>query len=245
MTFACCAIVPTYDNPRTVRAVVERVRAQVPDVIVVDDGSGPEARAVADAIERDGLAAVHRRAANGGKGAAVKDGLRLAAGRGFTHALQVDADGQHDLDAVARFVDAARAAPDSLVLGYPEFDASAPSLRMKARQITQFWAHIETAGRVITDPMCGFRVYPVGAALATDTRGDAMDFDIEIAVRLVWMGVPVINLPVRVRYVPRDEGGVSHFRMFRDNALISWAHTRLALTRLAMALGVVRAGRRP
>lgn len=231
--FRACGLVPTYDNPATVRGVVTRLRAHLDDVLVVDDGSGPEAREVLEALAREGLARVHHRAHNGGKGAAVKTGLALARDLGFTHALQVDADGQHDLDDVPRLLDAARARPEALVLGAPVFDASAPASRLRARQITIFWTNFEAGAGVITDPMCGFRVYPVDAALAAGARGDAMDFDPEIAVKMVWGGAPVVNLPTRVRYVPREQGGVSHFRLVRDNALISWMHTRLSLTRIA------------
>lgn len=231
--FRPCGLVPTYDNPATVRGVVTRLRAHLDDVLVVDDGSGPEAREVLEALAREGLARVHHRAHNGGKGAAVKTGLALARGLGFTHALQVDADGQHDLDDVPRLLDAARARPEALVLGAPVFDESAPRSRLRARQITIFWTNFEAGAGVITDPMCGFRVYPVEAALAAGARGDAMDFDPEVAVKMVWGGAPVVNVPTRVRYVLRAEGGVSHFRLVRDNALISWMHTRLSLTRIA------------
>lgn len=231
--FRPCVLVPTYNNPATVRSVVERAREHLDAVVVVDDGSHHEARAVLDAMARDGLAHVHRRARNGGKGAAVKDGFRVALERGYTHALQVDADGQHALDDIPRFLDAARQRPEALVLGRPLFDATAPKARRIGREITRFWTHVEAGGPVIADPMCGFRVYPLRAAIESNTRGDAMDFDPEIAVRMVWMGVPVINLPTRVRYIARGDGGVSHFRMVRDNALISWMHTRLMLTRIA------------
>lgn len=233
MTLRPCALVPTYDNPATLRDVVRRVREHLADVLVVDDGSGPEARAVCEALAAEGLARVVHRARNGGKGAAVKDGFRAARGQGFTHALQVDADGQHAIEDIPRLLDAARARPEALVLGQPVFDASAPKARRYGREITRFWTDVEAGGPVIGDPMCGFRVYPLDAAIAAGARGDAMDFDPEIAVRLVWMGVPVVNVPTRVRYVSRAEGGVSHFRMVRDNALISWMHTQLMLTRIA------------
>ncbi len=231
--FKPCVLIPTYDNPATVRTVVERVREHLTDVVVVDDGSGPEARAVLDAIASERLAHLHRRATNGGKGAAVKDGFRAALALGYTHALQVDADGQHSLDDIPRFIEAARERPEALILGQPVFDESAPRSRRAGREITRFWTNVEAGGAVIADPMCGFRVYPLREAIATNTRGDAMDFDPEIAVRMVWAGVPVVNLPTRVRYITREEGGVSHFRMGRDNALISWMHTRLMLTRIA------------
>jgi polyprenyl-phospho-N-acetylgalactosaminyl synthase len=222
-----CAVVPTYENPRTVRGVVERLRVHLETVIVVDDGSSPDGRAVVEALGRDGLAHVVRRDRNGGKGAAVKDGLLAARALGRTHALQVDADGQHALDDVPRFLEAARAEPDALVLGCPLFDANAPRSRVRGRAISRFWCDLETAGRTIADPLCGFRVYPVDPALRAGSRADRMGFDAEIAVRMVWLGCRVVNLPTRVRYLTAEQGGISHFRMFRDNVEISWSHTRL------------------
>ena len=224
-----CVIVPTYDNPKTIRGVVERVRAFVPDVIVVDDGSSDEGRSAVAALAADGLATVVHRAENGGKGAAVKTGLRKAMELGFTHALQVDADGQHALEDAPKLLEQMRAEPKALVLASPIFDDSAPKGRLWARRITNFWTNIETGSRVIHDPMCGFRIYPVAAALATNATGDRMDFDPEVAVRMVWGGAPVINVPTKVHYVTAAEGGVSHFRMVQDNLLISWMHTRLCI----------------
>jgi glycosyltransferase involved in cell wall biosynthesis len=225
--FRPCVLVPTYDNPATVRRVVEDARRHVGDVVVVDDGSAAEGRAAVEALGKEAIARVVFRPKNGGKGAAVKTGFAAAREMGFTHALQVDADGQHALDDMPRFLEEARKNPRALVLGCPVFDASAPKSRLVGRRITQFWSRVETFGPVITDPMCGFRVYPLVAAIAARARGNAMDFDPEIAVRMVWAGVPVINLPTRVRYVSPEEGGVSHFRMVHDNALISWMHTRM------------------
>jgi glycosyltransferase involved in cell wall biosynthesis len=227
-----CAIIPTYNNPDTVRRVVEGVRAHLQSVIVVDDGSAPAGRDAVAGLGRDGLAHSIHRHENGGKGAAVKTGLESARDLGFTHALQVDADGQHALEDVPRMLEASARNPEALVLAAPLFDESAPRVRRIARKITTFWTNLETGGRVIADPMCGFRIYPVRDALATQTRADAMDFDPEIAVRLVWAGVPVINVPTLVRYVA---GGVSSFRPLRDNVLISWMHSRL-MTRRCMSL---------
>ena len=230
--FRPCALIPTYDNPTTVRAVVERVRGFLPDVVVVDDGSAAEGAAAVAAVGAAGLAHVTRREQNGGKGAAVKTGFAFARGLGYTHALQVDADGQHALEDIPRFLAAAQARPEALVLGAPLYDHTAPRGRMIGRQITLFWTAVEVGRGTITDPMCGFRVYPLAAALATPRTGDRMDFDIEVAVRMAWMGVPIVNLPTKVRYLGREEGGVSHFHLLRDNLRIAWMHTRLSMTAL-------------
>jgi glycosyltransferase involved in cell wall biosynthesis len=225
--FRPCVVIPTYDNPRTIAEVVRRVRAHLQDVIVVDDGSKAENRDAVLELEKAELAVRVRRESNGGKGAAVLDGLHEAKRRGFTHAIQVDADLQHDTDDLPKLLAAAREQPDALVLAAPRFDETAPRARVIGRKITVFWTDIEAGRGVIEDPMCGFRVYPLATATTTRVVGRRMDFDIEIAVRMVWAGVPVVNLPTRVRYVPAAQGGVSHFAMFGDNMRISWMHTRL------------------
>jgi polyprenyl-phospho-N-acetylgalactosaminyl synthase len=233
--FRPVAIVPTYDNPRTVRGVVEKLREALPDVIVVDDGSGPAAREVIEDIGRMGLARTLRHETNRGKGAAVKTGVATARVLGFTHALQVDADGQHDLGDVPRFLEAARNNPGTVVLGRPVFDHTAPRSRLIGRRIAIFWTSLETGGRQVIDPMCGFRVYPL-ASLTGLRYGDRMDFDVEVVVKLVWRGVPMLNLPTKVRYLTAEEGGVSHYRMFRDNVTMVWLHTRLVLQAFARAV---------
>lgn len=232
-----CALVPTYNNPLTVERVVERLLCCELEVVLIDDGSE---EAGAAAAQRSGeKSGVHffRRESNGGKGAAVLDGFALARELGFTHALQIDADGQHDLGDVPRFVEAALARPDALILGYPLFDESAPKGRLIGRKISIFWCNLETWGKKIVDPLCGYRVYPLAACAKLASLGKRMDFDAEIAVRLVWAGVPTINLPTHVRYLTPEEGGVSSFRMVRDNIRISWMHTRLVTWGLFRAIG--------
>jgi glycosyltransferase involved in cell wall biosynthesis len=226
--FRCCGLVPTYDNPRTVRAVVASLRLHLADVIVVDDGSGPEGRAACEALARDGLAQVHHVARNRGKGAALKLGFALAQERGFTHAMQVDADGQHDLARVPAFLEAARGLPEALVLGRPVYDGTAPAVRLVARRFTRFWVDLEIGRKgVVADALIGFRVYPLAATLRIGAAGDRMEYEVEIAVRMARAGVPCINLPVAVRYLAAEEGGVSHFRPVADNLRLSWMHARL------------------
>lgn len=238
-TFEPCAIVPTYDNPHTVERVVQQVLEHVPLMILVDDGSHAPAIEVLDRLGKNPGVVLLRHEHNRGKGAAMKTGLREAAARGFSHALQVDADGQHDLTDIPRFLDQAREQPQALVLAAPRFDDTRPRIRGFGHWLTGFWTRLEVRGTDIEDPQCGFRVYPVGAAVATRVRGDRMDFDPEIAVRMRWGGTPIINLPTRVRYLQPEEGGVSHFRMGLDNLLISWMHTRL------MTLSIMRRVLRP
>ena len=234
--FRPCAIVPTYDNPATVRSVVEGVRRHLDEILVIDDGSAPAGRRAVEAIARDGLARVVHRPRNGGKGAAVKTGFERVSRDGFSHALQIDADGQHDTDDVPRFLAEAREHADALILGRPIFDGTQPRSRAWARQISVFWVRVETGAGVIADPQCGFRVYPLAAARAAAARGDHMEFDQELPVRMVWAGTPVRNLPTRVRYLRADEGGVSHFDLVRDNLRIAALHARLSLTACARRL---------
>jgi glycosyltransferase involved in cell wall biosynthesis len=221
-----CAIIPTYNNPQTIEEVVARVREHISDIVVVDDGSAEPARKVVRQLRDTGKCQVVFRSENGGKGAAVKTGLAWAHEHQFDYALQIDADLQHNTDDIPRLVAAVGAAPEkeTLVLAQPVFDASAPKGRLRARQITVFFAMVETLGRKVGDPLCGYRVYPVEAALRVKARGDAMDFDPEIAVRLVWEGVEVVHVPTPVVYRGEDAGGVSHYRGVRDTLLIAATH---------------------
>ena len=172
------------------------------------------------------------RARNGGKGAAILDGLRAASAAGFTHALTMDADGQHPAAFIPDFMAASQAEPDAFILGVPVFDASAPRLRVVGRRVSNAWADLETLWAGIGDSLCGFRVYPIGALQGVMERSVWMrrfDFDPEAAVRMCWKGVRPIARPAPIRYLTREEGGVSHFNYVRDNLLLTWMHARLFL----------------
>lgn len=226
-----CAIIPTYNNPRTLEEVVTRVREHIADVVVVDDGSAEPARRVVERLADAGRCAAVFRSRNGGKGAAVKTGLAWARDHEFDYALQIDADLQHDPSDIPRLVAGVARGSTSpggtLVLAQPIFDASAPRGRLRARKISVFWAMVETLGRKVGDPLCGYRIYPVATALRVAARGNAMDFDPEIAVRLVWAGVDVVHVPTPVVYHSAEAGGVSHYRKVIDTLLIAGAHVRL------------------
>lgn len=233
-SFRPCAIVPSYNHWKAAGAVIQRLRDIGLPVFIIDDGSDETARVALAALHRPGdSGALYRFDVNQGKGGAVIQGMRMAMQSGFTHAVQVDADGQHDLDAIAALLDLARRHPGALITGTPVYDETIPLGRAIGRWITHFWVWIETLSFQIPDSMCGFRVYPLGAIgrlMASGARiGRRMDFDIEIAVRLFWAGTPVVTLPVRVIYPPDN---TSNFRMLRDNIRISLMHTRLVITML-------------
>jgi len=222
-----CAVIPVYNHGGTVGVVAASLREQGLPVLLVDDGSDAATAAPLDALaQQDGIRLL-RLPHNQGKGAAVIAGLRAAAAQGFTHALQIDADGQHDARDAARFVAAAQARPNAFICGCPVYDESVPRARLYGRYATHVWVWINTLSLAVRDSMCGFRIYPLAATLpvaASAHIGRRMDFDTEIAVRLVWAGAPVVNQPTRVHYPP---DGISHFRVLRDNLLISAMHARL------------------
>jgi len=224
-----CVIVPVYNHGAPLPATIERLAPFAMPIIVVDDGSGDATKRVIDAIARQGSITVVTLPRNGGKGAAVMAGLRAAAAAGFTHAVQVDADGQHDIADLPKLLAAARADPEALVCGAPQFDDSVPRSRLYGRQLTSVWVAIETLSLTMPDTMCGYRVYPLAtccALLDSVNLGKRMDFDIEIAVRLRWRNVRIAPIPTRVIY---PDGGTSNFRLVRDNGLISKLHCKLVL----------------
>ncbi|CUI03558.1 glycosyltransferase family 2 protein [Massilia antarctica] len=227
--FKPCVMIPVYDHEHAIGAVVEAVLAHGLPCMLVDDGSKPSCARVLDqlAAAHPGTVVLVRHAVNQGKGAAVLTGFRSAAQAGYTHLLQVDADGQHNTDDIPRFVALARLHPHAVIAGCPVYDQSVPKLRLYGRYLTHVWIWINTLSFAIRDSMCGFRIYPVAPVLSLDARcalGKRMNFDSEILVRLFWDEVQVVNLPTRVTY-PSD--GVSHFMAFRDNVLISRMHTVL------------------
>jgi glycosyltransferase involved in cell wall biosynthesis len=214
-----------------VDATVRGALDQWAPVWVVVDGSTDESaqRLLRMAADDPGLR-VFVLDKNRGKGAAVLHGLRRAQSAGFTHALTMDSDGQHPATLIRAFMQTSTAHPEAMVLGCPVFDASAPGLRVKGRRISNWWANLETLWMGIKDSLYGFRVYPIDPLIAVMDRQPWMrrfDFDVEAVVRLCWRGVKPINLPAPVRYFRPDEGGISHFNYWRDNALLTWMHLRL------------------
>ncbi len=236
MDYNPCFIIPCYNHGKTVPALVTLLGGYGLACFVVDDGSSPDTSSILDELGRkhDWLTLL-RHAQNQGKGAAVMTGMREAWRQGFTHAIQLDADGQHDLEDLPTILALSKETPTALVSGRPVFDSTVPKSRLYGRYLTHVWVWIETLSLQIKDSMCGFRAYPLSPCvelLGQEHLGRWMDFDTEIMVRLYWRRVPVTFFDTHVVY---PEGGLSHFRILRDNLLISWMHTRLfcgMLTRL-------------
>ncbi len=228
-------LIPIFDHGATIRGVVEEIAGEGLPCLIVDDGSGPRTRAVIDDLERryDWLR-VERLDRNCGKGVALRHGFRTALKAGATHVIHLDADGQHEIGDVSRFVAAIRAEPDALILGKPIFDESVPRFRLYSRQLSRGIVWLCTLSFAIDDPLCGFRAVPLAATLEvleSEALGDRMEFEPGMTVVLYWAGMPVRNLPTEVRYL---EGGLSHFDAVRDT---------LRMARLYVGL-LVRAVRR-
>lgn len=229
-------LIPSYNTGPILRATVAAALDTGWPVLVVVDGSTDESSAILDEFAGHAKLTVRHFESNRGKGAAVLAGARLAREAGFSHGLTLDADGQHPPAAADGFFEFARRHPEAAIFGRPVFDRSAPRLRVECRKISNFCAHLETLGWGIDDSLFGMRLYPLDPLIAVlgETRfARRFDFDPEVAVRLAWKGVPIINLPTPVRYPSPEEGGISQFRYLRDNALLTWMHIRLGFGFLA------------
>ncbi len=226
-------LVPSFNTgPKVYETVAAARSVWTPVWVVVDGSDDGTAQGLQALAESDPGLQVMVLPSNQGKGAAVLHGLREAATAGFTHALTMDADGQHPVECIGAFMAASARRPEAMILGRPVFDASAPLLRVRGRRVSNAWTNLETLGAGVDDSLFGFRVYPIEPLVAVMKRQPWMrrfDFDTEAVVRLAWRGVKPINIDAPVRYLSANEGGVSHFRYGRDNLLLTWMHTRLML----------------
>ena len=192
-------LIPSYNTGGKVLQTVWDARQIWQPVWVVVDGSTDGTLEALQALARDDpairvLALPHNR----GKGAAILHGLRAAEAEGYTHAMTMDADGQHPTDRIRQFMAASQANPDALILGQPLFDASAPRVRVHGRKLSNWCTGLETLGAGIGDSLFGFRVYPVTPLREIMERQPWMrgfDFDAEAAVRLYWRGARGRRIP--------------------------------------------------
>lgn len=224
-----CLVVPHYDHLTQFSRSLPSLQDTGLPIVIVDDASPAEVAAELQRLLEDSGSefTLVRHEDNQGKGGAVTTGLVAAYEAGYTHALQIDADGQHDVAYVDDLLSLSETHPDAIICGEPVFDETISTLRYYGRYLTHALVWLETLSTEIRDAMCGFRVYPTGPVVALINKkapGPRMAFDPELLVRASWAGIPVRYTPVKVRY---PEDGTSHFQYLRDNAIISWMHTRL------------------
>ena len=224
----CCVIIPVYRHAEPLVNVLRQLEKYgLPCFLVDDCNEVPLKDALATELAGWSWVKVLRLATHGGKGVACMEGCRVAHESGFSHAIFIDADDQHEVHDMSCVLDLTQQHPQAMILGSPVFDQSAPLKRRIGRIVSNVWVWIETLSFDIKDSLCGFRCLPLIPLLKVASRvqlGRRMDFDPDIVVRLFWQGVPVVNFDTRIRYPPR---GISNFHLMRDNGALFWLHTRL------------------
>jgi glycosyltransferase involved in cell wall biosynthesis len=218
-----CVVVPVYNHGGTVMQVVRESQRMFP-VIVVDDGSTDQGPAV---LSRERGIILLTLPANRGKAAALRIGFAKAAEAGFTHAITIDADGQHAADSLADFAFACQEQPDALVVGVRDLKAAnAPWVRRLANMLSAFWFRFET-GLCLSDTQCGYRAYPLAVTKALRVNSERYAFELEILVRAAWAGVPLRTQSVQADYAAATSR-LSHFQPVNDLFRIFRLHARLA-----------------
>lgn len=225
-------VIPVYNHGDTLEGVVSALQEYNLPIIIVDDGNDAENKAFINKVVQSysNITLVTNKR-NLGKGGAVRNGMNEAYKMGLTHAFQIDADGQHDIKTCRAFLDESIAHPDFVICGCPEFDESIPNVRLKARDFGNNYARYVALSdeKELKDVQCGYRIYPVEHFYKICRHAfmdNHMAFDIEILVRFIWRGVPLIFKPVKVSY---PVGGKSNFHVVRDNIYISLMFTRLTI----------------
>lgn len=232
MDYRQAILIPVYKHGKACERVVENLKPFCEEsqtkVILVDDGNDDDTKNILreTAGKNSGFVTLIENERNRGKGVAFRIGMEKAKEMGFTHVLQLDADGQHDIGRCSFFFEKSKESPEKLICGYPEFDETAPGHRKGGHKFANTWCAIVTWSGGIVDSLCGFRIYPVESTCAFLRKGhidSRMGFDIDILIKLIWRGVKYEFYPVKVTY-PID--GISNFHPFRDNVRISWVFTK-------------------
>lgn len=227
VSFKPCIIIPVYNHHQKITQVIAQLAPMHIACIMIDDGSNNDCQQALEKIQQDNSwVTLFRLAENQGKGAAVCFALQQALQQGFTHALQVDADGQHNLADLPRFLEISQQFPQHIISGSRVYD-SVPSNRRYGRLLTDVWVWINTLSFDIKDSMCGYRLYPLAQTtevLKKYTIGQRMDFDTDIMVKHYWEGIGVKHVETAVIY---DDDIISHFDLWQDNIRITLMHTRL------------------
>lgn len=222
-----CAVIPTYQNAKTLLKVVADVHRVVDTVFVVDDGSNDGTAALLDKAtgnERPEKVLTHPK--NCGKGAALKTGLTYARQQGFRYAVTVDADGQHRADDIPALLKAVEEEPDALAIGSRGLQhENMPAKSTFANRFSNFWFALQTLQR-LPDTQSGLRIYPLRRLHGLRWMSARYEAELTLLVFSAWAGVKLLPVPVSVYYPPRDQR-VTHFRPGRDFTRISVLNTLL------------------
>lgn len=219
-----CVVVPTYNNDKTLKRVLEGIHAYTRRIIVVNDGSTDGTRDTLYLYPR--LTVIHQ-PHNQGKGSALRAGFDEAHRQGFDYAITIDSDGQHFPDDIPIFVQAIEEHGEALLIGARNMEqAGVPRKSSFGNRFSNFWFRFET-GITLTDTQSGFRLYPLKKIKDIRFYTSKFEFEIEVIVKAAWRGIPVRNVPVKVLYESSER--VSHFRPFRDFTRISILNTWLVL----------------
>ncbi|WP_309400995.1 glycosyltransferase family 2 protein [Cerasicoccus maritimus] len=241
-------VIPSYNTgPILERTIAEAIQVWRPVWLFIDGSTdGAHEVFLKEPEQYPGLR-VFVSKENRGKGATALWAAEEARKAGFTHMLLMDADGQHPADRVADFMEESARRPGATIMGQPDFGPDAPFIRLAGRQLSIGLTQLETLWGGIADPLFGFRVFPVEPlieAFAQTPSGRRYDFDPEAAVRLFWAGVQPIKRTAAVRYVTKEEGGVSHFHYLRDNLTMICLHTRLLAAFLPRCFRIAQLSRK-
>ncbi|WP_257957480.1 DUF2062 domain-containing protein [Parapedobacter tibetensis] len=222
-----CVVIPTFNNAKTLKRVLDGVRTYTSSIIVVNDGSTDETTEIL--ANYPDLNIIHL-TGNKGKGYALRSGFNEAYKRGFDYAITIDSDGQHFPDDIPRFVTEIEEKGEALLIGARNMDqAGVPRKSSFGNRFSNFWFRFET-GIALSDTQSGFRLYPLKKIQDIRFYTNKFEFEVEVIVKAAWRGIPIRNIPVRVLYDPDER--VSHFRPFRDFTRISILNTWLVLVTL-------------
>lgn len=223
-----CVVIPTYNNEKSLEKVIHGIHKITGNIIVVNDGSSDKTLEVLNRFLNIKIISYPR---NKGKGYALRKGFEKALEEGFSHAVTIDADGQHRPEDVSLFIDELRNEPETLIVGSRNLQKEDLSRGSRfANKFSNFWYKFVT-GIKLTDTQSGFRLYPIHLLRNTRFFTSRYEFELEILVRSAWKGIPIKELPVKVFY-PEKKKRVSHFRPFRDFMRITFLNTILVLIAL-------------
>ncbi|TGD59162.1 DUF2062 domain-containing protein [Flavobacterium humi] len=222
-----CVIIPTYNNHKTLRRVIDGVLQYTPNIIVVNDGSTDTTQEITDSYPS--VAKIHI-PKNQGKGNALREGFKKAREMQFAYAITIDSDGQHYPDDIPVFVDyLEKSGKDILLIGSRNMNQDGvPKKSSFGNRFSNFWFWFETGIR-LQDTQSGYRLYPLHA-IPKRFFTKKFEFEIEVIVRTAWKDIPVENIPVKILYDPNER--VTHFRPFMDFTRISILNTVLVMITL-------------